>query len=53
MDLPSSHKEADASLAETGAGDTAVCFDPLVLKRLKLKADCILLPLLTFGYLLE
>lgn len=33
--------------------DTETTFDPLVCKRLKLKADCILIPLLSLAYLFK
>lgn len=62
MDRSTQKPLPDASLAEKtelGVGETeafddnAARFDPHVLRRLKLKADIILLPLLTIAYLLK
>lgn len=50
----STHKSpSPADFVDTGTVDTAATFDLDVLKRFKLKADFILLPILTFAYLLK
>lgn len=53
MNLSTHKPPSHADCVETGTGDTSVTFHPEILKRFKLKADFILLPMLTFAYLLK
>lgn len=53
MESSAYKSSGDADFVETGSCSAAATFDPDVLKRLKLKADFILLPMLTFAYLLK
>ncbi|CEJ62628.1 hypothetical protein PMG11_11123 [Penicillium brasilianum] len=53
MNLSTHKSPSQPDCVETGTGDTSVTFNPDILKRFKFKTDFILLPILSFAYLLN
>lgn len=46
-------KSADCGKTTSENGDSEITFDPAVIKKLKLKTDLILLPILSIAYLFK
>lgn len=46
-------KNADCGKTASENGDSEMTFDPAVVKKLKLKTDLILLPILSIAYLFK